>query len=443
MLVSLVAFEALAVATVLPVAVQEIGGLALYGWSFSAFMLASLVTTIAAGQQSDRRGPAAPFIAGVAVFGVGLTVAGAAPAMPLFIAGRALQGLGAGAITTVAYVGIGRGYPDRLRPRMLALMSTAWIVPALVGPAVAGVVAERASWRLVFLALLPLLALAAALTLPPLRGMAVTGMGATLSRLPAALRLAAGAGILLAGLDVASLPLVCALVLTGLALAGPALRRILPPGTLRARRGLPAGLAANALLNFGYFTAEAFLPLGLTSLRGLSASAAGLSLTVAAITWTAGAWTQARLDARGGGAGRPARVTAGFGFVLVGLVLSTFALLRTDLPVALTIAGVGLGQGVGGFGIGLAYATISLLVLTRAPAGQEGAISSSLRLAEQLAVAIGAGLGGAAVALGLRLGWTPRTGIGIAFAIALAGALLGLLVSRRLRTSGEPLLRVP
>src|SRR5262245_32035550 len=112
LVVSTVAFESLAVATVMPAAVEEIGGLTLYGWAFSAFLLAALLSTIAAGQEADRRGPELPFLAGVLAFGSGLVVAGLAPTMPVFIAGRALQGLGAGAITAMAYVGIGRGYPD-------------------------------------------------------------------------------------------------------------------------------------------------------------------------------------------------------------------------------------------------------------------------------------------------------------------------------------------
>ena len=106
--VTMVASEALAVVTVMPVVARDLGGLRLYGWVFSAFMLGSMVGIVAAGREADRRGPALPFVAGVVIFGGGLAVAGLAPTMPVLVAGRALQGLGAGAVPAVAYASIGR-----------------------------------------------------------------------------------------------------------------------------------------------------------------------------------------------------------------------------------------------------------------------------------------------------------------------------------------------
>lgn len=434
LVVSLVAFEALAVATVMPAAVEEIGGLTLYGWAFSAFMLGSLVTTVAAGEQADRRGPALPFLAGVGLFGLGLLAAGLAPSMPMFIVGRGLQGGGAGAIVAMAYVGITRGYPDALRARMFALLSSAWVVPGLVSPAVAGIVAERASWRLVFLALLPLLVVAAALTLPSLRRMTVEGAdGQRSGRFMPALRLAVGTGVLLGGLELGAPWLAAGVVAAGLALAVPALVRLLPAGTLTARRGLPAGLAVSALLNFGFFAAEAFMPLGLTSLRGLSTGEAGLTLTAASITWAGGAWLQARLDARMQGQGRAGRVTVGIVLAAAGIVIMAAPIASDSIPVVAAI----VGWGVGGLGMGLAYPTLSLIVLARAPAGQEGAVSSSLRVSELLSVAVGTGLGGTVIALGERMEWAERTGIMIAFAMALAVTLVGVAASRRLTGSSS------
>ncbi|MGH7785916.1 MAG: MFS transporter, partial [Candidatus Binatia bacterium] len=164
--VSMAAFEALAVATILPATVADIGGLPLYGWVFSAFMLAEIVAISAAGRAADRRGLAAPFGVGGVLFCAGLAGAGIAPTMPLLIACRALQGLGAGALSTLAYAAIARSYDDAARPRMLALLSTAWVVPGLIGPALSGAIATYAGWRWVFLALLPLSAVAVALALP-------------------------------------------------------------------------------------------------------------------------------------------------------------------------------------------------------------------------------------------------------------------------------------
>ena len=85
--------------------------------------------------------------------------------MPMLVGARFIQGLGAGAIPPIAYVAIGRSLPEPLRPRMFATLSTAWVLPGVIGPAIAGVVGEAFGWRLVFLGLLPLIAIAGALTL--------------------------------------------------------------------------------------------------------------------------------------------------------------------------------------------------------------------------------------------------------------------------------------
>src|SRR5437667_11495678 len=117
--ITFVASEALAVVTVLPVVARDLGGLQLYGWVFSAFMLGSVVGIVAAGREADRRGPAVPFVAGVVLFASGLAIAGLAPSMEVLVGGRVLQGMGAGAVPSVAYAVIGRSFPGPLQARMM------------------------------------------------------------------------------------------------------------------------------------------------------------------------------------------------------------------------------------------------------------------------------------------------------------------------------------
>jgi MFS family permease len=164
--VTLVAFEALAVVTVMPIVANELRGIGLYGWAFSSFFLGNLLGIVIVGGIIDRGGLLRPYAAGLAVFAIGLVACGLAPTMELLVAGRFLQGIGAGAIPPVAYVCIGRVLPERLRPTMFATLSTAWVVPGLAGPAIGAVIAAVAGWRYVFLGLLPLVVLAAALTIP-------------------------------------------------------------------------------------------------------------------------------------------------------------------------------------------------------------------------------------------------------------------------------------
>ena len=165
MLVTFVAFEAMAVGTAMPTAVAELDGLAWYGWPFSAFLVASVVGMVVGGDAGDRRGPRVALPWGVAAFAAGLLVAGMAGGMAVFVAGRALQGLGAGGMVVLLYVIAGQAYDASLRPRLFGAISAAWVLPALVGPVVAGLVTTHASWRLVFLGLLPLIVLGALLVL--------------------------------------------------------------------------------------------------------------------------------------------------------------------------------------------------------------------------------------------------------------------------------------
>src|ERR1700691_4955387 len=162
--VTFVAFEALAVATILPVVGRHLGDLRLYGWVFSAFLLASLIGIVLAGTLADRVPLGRPMLAGLA-----LVVGGTAPDMPVLVAGRAVQGLGAGVVPAVAYVAISRCYPKECRPRMFAVLSTAWVVPGLIGPGIAALVAAAVGWRWVFLGLLPLVVAAGALVVLALR----------------------------------------------------------------------------------------------------------------------------------------------------------------------------------------------------------------------------------------------------------------------------------
>lgn len=390
--VAAVAFETLAVATILPAVVEELGGIHLYGWAFSAFLLAQLVAIVVAGLVADTRGPGLPFACGVILFAAGLLVGGLAPTMPVLIAGRALQGLGGGAINAIAYVAIGRGYPEAARPRMLALLSTAWVVPGLVGPALAGVIAEGFGWRAVFLALAPLPLLTGLLAFPQVRTMPA-GMPApdARQRTFSAVVLAGGAGLFLAGLGSGQLLPALAMIVVGLALLAPALRRLLPPGTLRAAPGLPATIAVMGLLNLAFFGVDVFVPLSLVDVRGTSVAFAGLALTAATVAWSAGSWIQARTAEQ-----ISRRTMTRLGVALMaGAFLAMMAVL---FPVVPLLVGV-VGWGIAGLGMGMAYTTLSLAMLELAAPGQEGEGSASLNLAAVLGSGFGAGIGGAFVAL--------------------------------------------
>src|ERR1700761_9428844 len=155
LLVTVVAMEAMAVITILPVIKKDLGGLAWYGWVVAGFALAQIAAIPATGRLLDRGHPAIPLIIGIGAFGAGLLVGALAVNMPMLVSGRILQGLGAGAIPAVVYFCVGRGFDEDQRPRVFALMSTAWIVPSIASPAAASLVAHYFGWRWVFGGLIP------------------------------------------------------------------------------------------------------------------------------------------------------------------------------------------------------------------------------------------------------------------------------------------------
>lgn len=415
------AYEALAVATIMPATVEELGGLALYGWSFAAFMLANLFGVVVAGWATDRYGAARPFVVGSGLFVVGLLIAGLAPSMPALIAARGVQGLGAGFISSIAYAVIGRGYPEALRPRMLALSSSAWVIPGLLGPALAGLIGDGPGWRWVFLSVVPLPPIAVVCALPALRALGPTNAAAPAGgRIVAAALLTLGAGALTAGLGAGSTAVGVPLALAGSVVTLAALRELMPAGTLRAAPGLSAAVALMGLLNLAFFGVDAFVPLGLSTVRGQSAAFTGLALTAATIAWTAGAWLQAAWVRR-----VRRDLIAGAGMVLLALgVAGIVAVVIPTMPLLLGPA----AWAVAGLGIGMAYSTFSLVVLDEAPPGQQGASAASLQLAAMLGTALGTGLGGVIVASAA----TPGRGIQIHAAAMIGVALLGALLAPRL-----------
>ncbi len=424
--VSMAAFENLAVATILPATVAEIGGLEYYGWAFSAFMLAEIVGISVAGRAGDMYGPAPPFAVAGALFSAGLLGGGIAGSMPTLIAWRVVQGLGAGAISTLAYAVVARGYAEEARPRMLALLSTAWVVPGLIGPALAAGVHAYVGWRWVFLGLAPCSVASVALAMLPLRRLGPSGTGAAPRNYTAAFAvgLAVGVAAMLYGLSLDRASAGLAVGALGAAVAVPMFRRLTPPGTLRARPGSPAAVAVMALLSAAFFAAEVFVPLLLTEVRQRSVGFAGVALTAATVNWTAGAWLQARLAPR---TSHRALVAVGLLILATGIA-AIAAVLHPAVPAELAPA----AWAVAGLGVGLAYSTVALVILESAPAGEESSASAAIQLANVLGTALGTGIGGAVLARFIARGGATAHAIALTDALALCAALAAAVLSLRL-----------
>jgi hypothetical protein len=315
---------------------------------------------------------------------------------------------------------------------VFAAFAGAWVLPSLIGPSVAGLLVEAVGWRWVFL-LPALLALPSALLMLPglqdVQAPNATAGGDGGRRIHWALAAAGGAALLhVAGQwhgIAAWLLLVVSLVAVLLAV-----RRLLPAGTLILARGLPTVVAMRGLAAAAFFGAEVFVPLMMTTERGLSPAWAGAALTIGALGWSAGSWYEGR---RSADVAAKARALRGGMALMVGGIASQALLLLPAMPLAVGVAGWGLA----GLGMGRVYPVLSVLTLELSPAESHGVNSAALQLADALASAAVLALGGALLAPhsqgGAAVG--PMTYLAC-FAAAAGVAVAGAVGASRVAAAG-------
>jgi len=391
-LVTIVAFESMAVSTAMPQAAGDLDAVRSYGLAFSVMLTAQLLGIVLAGVWSDRSGPVPGLYAGQLLFAAGAASCGLASTFPILLVGRAITGLGAGIVIVVLYVVVGQVYPAAIRPRVFSFVSAAWILPSLVGAPLSGWLASTFTWRLVFWVVVPPALVTLAVVVRQSAAIrrqddrAAHGLDErSLHRRTAnfGVLVALAAGLVQLGtherfalLSWQSLAAVVGVV--GLLAVTP---RLLPTGTLRMVRGLPSVILSRFLLNAAFNGSITFVPLMLTHERGSTLSTAGVVLAVGSLGWSGGSWVQGLPSMAGR---RPALVSFGGLFVSLGclaLVLVTAAGWSVWLfAPAMVLAGTGMGLG---------STSLSVLLLDLAPAGEYGKASAALQLSDVLGRMIG------------------------------------------------------
>nr|WP_235940924.1 MFS transporter [Microbacterium fandaimingii] len=375
------AFEALAVTTVMPVVSVDLDGEALYALAFAGTLATGIIGMVAAGTWADRRGPVAPLYVAVAAFVSGLLVAGVSSSMEVFVAGRLLQGLGGGGVTVALYVVVARVFPADLHPKVFAAFAAAWVVPSLIGPFIAGVVAEALSWHWVFLGVVALVTIALAMVVPSLRSIERTRNDAApfpVQRLVLAVLAAGGAlGLGLFGrLPGIGWPL--AVVFGAGALVAAC--RLMPRGVMRSERGLPSVLAVRGLTAAAFLGAEVYVPYLLTREYEFTPSIAGLALTLAALSWSGASMVQGRLGDR---VSSEAFLRIGAAFILVSTATVGLTAALHLSPVVVIV-----GWALAGAGMGLVYPRTSVMVLEYSTTSDQGFNSSAMSIADSLGGAL-------------------------------------------------------
>lgn len=432
-LITLAAFENLAVTAVMPVIARELDGLTLYPLAMGLPLACHVAATAVAALWVDARSVKWPIITGVILFGAGLIMAGGASSIGLLAIGRGISGLGTGLIVVSLYAAVGSIVPPERRPSFFAAFSAAWVLPGLIGPMLAGYVAQFFSWRWVFLGvgipcLLALPVIYAFLTKATFQSARTVDRDAIIRRARRTLLPAVGVAAGIAVLQTASssersLPIAGASLILVFAL----LPMLLPAGTLTLRRGVPSVVVSRMLGNGVLIAVEAYFLLYLQNERGWDPGPAGVVVTIGSVTWALGSAIQARvLDAA------KRRRLAWLGAVLMVLgTLGATTVVIDSLPAAIPIAGWTLA----GLGMGLMFSIMAVLALEYTPKERHGEISGSLQIADSAGAAITLSLFGALYVAFLTTSVDPYVP---GFLLMLTLALLSTFSVRRVPNLTSP-----
>lgn len=430
LLITLVAFEELAATTIMPTVVASYRASAWYPLASGAALATQLSATVVAGVLADWKGPRFVLVAGIALFVAGLVVSALAPTIVVFVAGRALQGLGGGLLVVPLYVLVGKLVAPTRRPSFFAWFSLAWVLPSLIGPAIAGYVTQLWGWRYIF-GVVPIFMAAGSIPVAfvlrdlPLQEERQASHLASLSR-----------NALLAGVGVMALQLAGALpslvaralvLLAGAVLAAWTLPRLLPRGTFLARPGMPSAVLARLSAMAALVGLEVMIPLVIQRVHGWDEASAGWWVTVGSLTWAVGSLGQARVH-------DPVRrrsLPIMGGALMAAGSLPLGLILVSAIPLWIPF----IGWLAMGLGIGLLHAPLSVMALEVTPERQHGRVSSWLQVGDSA----GPALELAAVSV-MMSAWTA-TGVsgGAAYApywvIATALAFVTVFAVLRLRPS--------
>lgn len=416
--VGLQAIETFIGSTLLPSVVADIGGLELFAWNTTVFIVASIIASIFAAVRPFGIGPRGSYVLAAMGFALGSLICGFAPSMEVMLVGRAVQGFGAGLLTAMSYGMIRIVFPPHLWGRAFALISSIWGVSTLIGPAIGGIFASYDAWRWAFWLLVPLAGLLGLLAFRVIpaqsdeRGMQRFPILQILLLIGAVLGVSV-ASILTEGAMLPAL-LVGLAVLAILALGVIDQRReirLFPRGTFSPGSGLAALFAAMLLLNMA-IVSDMFVPLFVQRLHGQSPLVAGYLVALVAVGWSSGSvvtssWTGARARA----------------VLLLGPVLQVMATLGLALFIGrdnaagalLPLLPVGSALLLLGLGIGISWPHVSTRLLQAAPTGEGDLTSASISMVQLFASGLGAAVAGVIVnAAGLASGESIAAGINAA-----------------------------
>jgi MFS family permease len=384
--------------TILPSVVHDIGGLELYAWNTTLFVVASILGSVLSMRLLAVLGARSAYFSALAVFTLGTVVCASAPSMPWMLAGRTLQGLGGGVLLALSYALIRVVFEERLWPRAMGLVSGMWGVATLCGPALGGIFAQLGDWRLAFWVLLPAVVLLALIVHREVDGKRASNANAApIPLLKAALL---GASVLVISLAALTEQMAWnALgVIAGLGLVWLLARlerndgttRLLPSGAYSIRTRIGSIYACMSLLGIGV-TCEIFVPYFLQTIHGRSPLAAGYLTALMAAGWSVGSMFSAgRSPAVAQRMSRAGPLVEALGLGALAWLMpmpDLFDSTSGTLALCAALTSVGLGVGIG-------WPHLLTRVFTAARPGEENLASLSITTIQLFAMAVGSALAG-------------------------------------------------
>jgi EmrB/QacA subfamily drug resistance transporter len=389
LVIFLFAIDATIVSTSMPTIVARLGGLDLYSWIFSIYMLTSALTTPIFGKLSDLFSRRRLMLVGIGIFVTGSALCGAAQSMEMMIVFRALQGLGGGAIYALSFIIVGVLYTHEQRARMQGIISSIWGIASILGPLAGGIIVEHWSWRWIFFVNLPITAIACALIVFGLKEEAAEKRRPKLDLSGAALLMVAlvllfyalsegaHAGRTLNSALVSTVGVAFFVLAVFFVVEKRAEEPLVPPNLFSLklfRNSVVVSIAAA----MGVFGALTYIPLYLQGVLGMSASHAGSILLLLSLSWTGGSLLSGHWVHRTG-----YRLAASAGMILLA---GGYALLisHSQIGIMLILCSAVM------IGIGMGFANLTTLVAAQSAVSREriGVATSTIMLLRSIGGAL-------------------------------------------------------
>ncbi|MEP9372462.1 MFS transporter [Mesorhizobium sp. KR1-2] len=432
------------VATVMPAMVGELSGVELVGWSLAIYEIGAIVAGATAGRLVTYVPLRSNMVVAALLYATGAAICAAAPSMPLFLAGRLVEGLGGGALVALAFVSVERLFPRNIWPQLFGIMSAIWGVAAFSGPLLGALIAEFFSWRSAFGLFFFGGGAMALACFAVLRGPAATQRQAapgTLPRFPVTALGTLAISVVLIALAGIRIEILRSSVLLVLGLAGLGLffaldarkprSRLFPSRPFDRRTPVGNGMIMVAAFSVATCSFTVYGPLLLTSLHGISLLTAGYIIAAESIAWSILSIAVANAP--------PHRekliIIGGAAMIATGIAGFAYTVPAGSIPLILLCA---LLQG-GGFG--MAWPFVTRLIVAGASPAESTIASSAVPTMQRMGYAVGAASCGiVANAAGFAQELSGETARSVAIWLFLAYvplALLGVAAALRLMAAGH------